>query len=123
MTKNENNELNQLLSELFLIIGGFIFAETIINQFLLLAVDVLPRWVLPLLAILLIVIAIDLQKQKSLIKAGILPAIYLGGSIFLIVLLETDIIKSILFLILMFILYMIILIIYLIILIQRKRKK
>ncbi len=53
-------------SELLLIIGGFILAETVIRWFLSLSESVLPKWILPALSILLIMTALDIKKLGSL---------------------------------------------------------
>jgi len=94
----KNNRFRDLLGELFLIIGGFILAETIINQFLSLSFDVLPWWILPLFSLLLIITALDFKDyNESFIKAG-LSALFLGGSIILIVLVKNSIITNKIFL-------------------------
>lgn len=98
MIKIKENSLKELMGELFLIIGGFILAETIINKFIELSSNVIPIWILPSLSLLLIITALDLKNNKSLFKAGILPSLFLGGSIVLIVLMKKGIISNIAFL-------------------------
>jgi len=87
---NKDNSLKDLMGELFLIIGGFILAQTIINQFLSLSSEVLQWWVLPMFSILLIIAAIELKNHDSFIKAGILSILLLGGSILFIVLFKNN---------------------------------
>ena len=88
-----------VIAELFLIIGGFILAETIIRWFLSLSDGMLPSWILPTLSILLIVTALDIKKYGILnSKAGLISAVFLGVSIILIVLMKRGYISPTIFL-------------------------
>ena len=94
MGKNYN-----IFSELLLIIGGFIFAETIIRWFISLSEGVLPIWILPALSILFIITALDIEKYGVLnSNAGIVSVMFLSVSIIAIVLMNVGRISSILFL-------------------------
>lgn len=120
----KDKSFSNLLVELFIIIGGFILAETIINQFLSLSSGVLPWWILPSFSILLIITALNIKQGMSLIEGGILSVIFLGGSIILIVLKKNTLISPISFLWYIFILSVITLIIQIIFFIYKiKRKK
>ena len=88
-----------IFSELLLIIGGFILAETIIRWFLSLSEGVLPIWILPALSILLIITALDIKKYGTLnSKGGIVSCLFLTISVVVIVLMEVGKITLILFL-------------------------
>ncbi|MBI2047096.1 hypothetical protein HYT26_02965 [Candidatus Pacearchaeota archaeon] len=124
MIKKKDNSFRDLLGELFLVIGGFILAETIINQFLSLSFGVLPIWVLPLFSILLIIAALDFKNhQKSFIKAGIFSVLIIGGSIILIVLVKNNMITSIFFLWSIFILSLVSIIIQLLLFLPRRKNR
>jgi hypothetical protein len=122
---NKKNNLNDLISELFLIIGGFILAQTIINQFISLSSDVLSWWVLPLFSILLIIIALDFRNQKNTnLISDIISILSIGGSILLIVLMKNDFITKIFFLFSILFLYFLCLIVILIkVLLSRSERK
>lgn len=99
MTKMEGNNLRDLLEELFLIIGGFILAETILQQFLSLSSNTLEWWVLPLFSILLITTALSFRDRNiSLVQSGLLSTFFFGASIVLIVFVKKNIISNISFL-------------------------
>jgi len=111
------------IAELFLIIGGFILAETVIRWFLSLSEGVLPSWILPALSILFIITALDIKKYGLLnIKAGIVSTLFLGSSIVLIVLMKTNNISPILFLKVILGLVIFSIILQLIIMLTSKRK-
>lgn len=112
-----------IIAELFLIIGGFILAETIIRWFLSLSEGVLPSWILPSLSILLIITALDIKKYGvSDSRTGLMSAVFLGISIILIVLMKTGNISSIFFLQGIFVLSILAIIIQIIIFFTSKRK-
>ncbi|KHO54469.1 MAG: hypothetical protein QT10_C0016G0013 [archaeon GW2011_AR19] len=93
--ENDDN----LLSELLLIIGGFILAETIIRWFLSFSEGVLSIWILPALSILLIITALDIKKHGTLSsKMGITSTLFLTISIVFIVLMKVEKISPISFL-------------------------
>jgi hypothetical protein len=60
-------EIKGYLGELFLIIGGFILAETIIKNFLDMADGKLPYNVLPMLALIIIAGGIILKNKDKII--------------------------------------------------------
>jgi len=123
MIKKEANSMRDLFGELFLIIGGFILAETIINQFLSLSQDKLPGWVLPLFAILLIITALDFRNNHgSFFRSGLLSVLFLGGSIVLIVLMKNNLISNITFLWSIFVLSILIIVIHLILFLFKRKK-
>ncbi len=123
MIEKKDNSLRDLLGELFLIIGGFILAETIINQFLSLSQGTLPWWVLPLFAILLIITALDFRNNHgSFFKSGLLSVLFLGGSIVLIVLMKNNLVTNIVFLWSIFILSIVIILIHLILFLFKRKK-
>jgi len=87
-----------LLAEFFLIIGGFILAETIITRFLSLSSETLPEWVLPLYSILLIITALNFKhSNQNFFKAGGLSILFLGFSIGLVVLLNNNLVTNLFF--------------------------
>ena len=91
--------LRDLLGELFLIIGGFILAETIVKQFLSLSANTLPWYVLPLFSVLLIIVALNFKNHKwDFVSISLLSALYLGSSIILIVLRKNYFISFLFFL-------------------------
>lgn len=97
--QEQEQDIRNLVGELFLIVGGFILAETIIRYFLTLSSNALPLWVLPAFAVLLIVVSKDITNYKiSLRKIGILSVFFLGISIVLVVLMKNSIITNITFL-------------------------
>ncbi len=113
-----------IIAELFLIIGGFILAETIIRWFLSLSEGVLPSWILPSLSILLIITALDIKKYGIFnSKAWVMSAIFLSLSIILIVLMKTNNISQILFLQIILGLSILAIVIHLIIFFTSKRKQ
>jgi hypothetical protein len=73
----------EYLGELFLIIGGFILAETIIKQFLEMANGNIDWWVLPLMALALISGGLKLRKNEN---ESIYTYIYWGWLILSIIL-------------------------------------
>ena len=111
-------------SELLLIIGGFILAETVIRWFLSLSESVLPKWILPALSILLIMTALDIKKTgvpKSV--AGIISILFLTISIILIVLMGNSIISAINFLWTILVLSIISILAHIVIFFISRRKK
>lgn len=111
-------------SELLLIIGGFILAETVIRWFLSLSSGVLPKWILPSLSLLLIMTALDIRKtgvSKSV--AGIVSVLFLTISIILIVLMGNSIITAIHFLWIILVLSIISILAHVIIFFISRRKR
>lgn len=54
-----------LISELLLIVGSFILAETIVRKYLEITSGVTAWWVLPLLAISIISMAVEIKNKKK----------------------------------------------------------
>lgn len=120
MIDDRNSTMKELMSEIFIIVSGVILAETIVNQVISLTITVIPKWVLILWSILLLTTAIDFKKQYTLFRTNIVPLIYTGIPIGLIVLLKKEIINSVLFLWIILPFYLLVFIFYLIFLIKRK---
>ena len=59
-------EFKNYFSELFLIIGGFILAETIVKKFLEMSNNQVTWWLLPLIALVLISGGIQLREKKKI---------------------------------------------------------
>ena len=92
-------EDGNLVAELLLIIGGFILAETIVRWFLSLSEGLLSFWILPALAVLLIITALGIKKYGILnYGTGLTSAAFISLSVILVVLMKSDNISSICFL-------------------------
>lgn len=55
----------KFFGELFVIIGGFIIANTIIRQFIELSDTIVPWWVLPAISFLIIMEGVNLKSNKA----------------------------------------------------------
>lgn len=88
---------NNIISELLLISGGFILAETVIRWFLSLSEGTMPSWILPTLSILFIITALEINKN-GLLNSGIIGAIFLTISVILIVFMKAGFIIPVNFL-------------------------
>ena len=92
-------EKESVLAELFLIIGGFILAETLVRWFLSLSEGLLPYGVLPALSLLLIMTAVDIKKYGfSKSGTGITSVLFLSVTIVLIAFLKIGQLSAIHFL-------------------------
>jgi hypothetical protein len=86
------------IGQLLLVVGGFVLAETIVKNFLEVARDVLPWYILPCMAVLMLIMANNLLQNTPTEFGGWAGSIYLILSIILIVLLKKEKIASTFFL-------------------------
>ncbi len=84
MIEVKNKSSRDLLAELCLIIGGYIVGEQIIHHFLSLSKGILPEWALFLLAILLIITAIEIRNNVNIFWTVVPIVLPVGGSILLV---------------------------------------
>lgn len=87
----------QLFADLLLIVGSFIFAETIVRAFIDLADGKIAAWVLPAFAIAIIISANELKNRIKGSFYSFLYNLYLGIAIFLIVLVKNEMITNLTF--------------------------
>lgn len=90
--------MKEYFGELLLIVGGFILAETIIQQFLDMSKGNLTWWILPLIALVIISWAIELKKGGGFSIFELIYWMWLIVSIILIVLVKNGVISNINFL-------------------------
>jgi hypothetical protein len=118
----KNDDFRNLLSEMFLIVGGFILSDTILKIFVTLSSDLIPAWVLPATAFLLIITAVNLKNTDlSYMEAGLPTLIFVIVSVVMVVLNKSNIISDICFIWFMLIFIMSLNII--IFIINKKNKK
>ena len=116
----KNLDINTF-SELLLIVGGFLLAETIVRYFLTLSEGIFPLWVLALVGILIIFESISLKKEGW--TFSILYTIYLLIYIILVVLIKREMITSINFVNFVLITFVIILFTFIVDIIYHHKKR
>ena len=82
----------KIIGEIFLIIGGFILADTIVKKFLELSNNTIPWWVLPLMALLIIISGVNLKEDKEHWRS-FLSLLFISTSVILLVLSLNEIIS------------------------------
>jgi len=123
-TKREDKKhLRETIGELFLIIGGFIIAETIVRKFLELANQNIKWWILPLLAIALVSAGVQFKKSAKQNIYVIISWLWVFASVILVVLVRNNIINPEFFLGAILITSLVQLIFFIISLIKKKRKQ